>query len=112
MGGSGDLETLADILKVGTVAALSLFMLVYLFLLRSAESPTEAVDIFGRTFYTTVFLFIPTSVVGVFLNFIGGSIAAAITVDKLNLKVIGAIIAFSFGWTCVNIIVNWYTAPI
>ena len=112
MVGSGDLQTLGDILKIGTVAALSLFMLVYFFLLRSADSPSEAVDIFGRTFYTMVFLFIPTSVVGVFFNFIGGAIAAAISIDKLNLKVIGAIIAFSFGWTSVNIIMNWYTAPI
>lgn len=112
MSGSGGLETLAEVIKIGTVAALSLFMLVYFFLLRSAESPSDAVDVFGRTIYTTVFLFIPTSAVGVFLNFVGGSIAAAISVEKLNLKVIGAIIAFSFGWTGVNIVVNWYTAPI
>lgn len=112
MSGTDALKTLADLLKLGTTVALSLFVFVAYVLLTNADSVSEASDTVGRTIYTMIFILVPTSAEGVFLSIIGGFILATISIEALNLKLIGTIIAFSFGWTAINIIVNWHTAPI
>lgn len=43
-------STAQDAFEAGVVLAIGLFLLVYFVLIQNADSPAEAVDVFGRTF--------------------------------------------------------------
>lgn len=56
--------------------------------------------------------FFPTSKFAVFLNLLVGTVGASIAVSKLTVRGLGILIAFGFGWTAMNIAINWFTSPI
>lgn len=105
-------STAEDAFKAGVAIAGGMFLLVYIVLLRQADSAAQAIDIFGRTFYTFVMAFLPTSRFAIFLDLVMGTLGASIAVTKLRARGIGILIAFGFGWTATNIIVNWFSSPI
>jgi hypothetical protein len=59
-----------------------------------------------------VMAILPTSELAVFLDFVVGTLGASVAASKLRAELVGVIIAFGFGWTATNIIINWFTAPI
>lgn len=99
-------NTAQDAFEAGVVLAIGLFVLVYLVLIQNADSPTEAIDVFGRTFYTFVMAFFPTSKLAIFLYLLMGTVGASIAASKLRARGIGVLVAFGFGWTATNIIIN------
>jgi hypothetical protein len=104
--------SIADAAKVGGSVAISLFLLLYVIMLQSADGITEAVSIFERTLLTIIFVFIPTSEIGAVISVFSGTIAAAISLDDFDPSITRAVVAFGFIYTSTNIIVNWITVPV
>jgi hypothetical protein len=104
--------SIADAAKVGGSVAISLFLLLYVIMLQSADGITEAVSIFERTLLTIIFVFIPTSEIGAVISVFSGTIAAAISLDDFDPSITRAVVAFGFIYTSTNIIVNWFTVPV
>ncbi|MEE6209607.1 hypothetical protein U3A55_05510 [Salarchaeum sp. III] len=104
--------TAKDAFEAGVALAGAVFLLVYLSLLQNADSVTQAIDVFGRTFYTFVMAFFPTSKLAVFLDLLMGTVGASIAASKLRARGIGILIAFGFAWTATNIVLNWLNSPI
>jgi len=103
--------SIADAAKAGSMVALSLFLLLYLNMILSADGVTEVINIFERTILTVIFVFIPTTEIGAVISVFSGAIAAAISLDDFDPSIVRAVFAFSFLYTLTNIIINWFIVP-
>ena len=56
-----DIENIDDLFSMGAVVALSLFSIFAFMLMLSADSPSEATDIFARSFAVLVLAAYPTT---------------------------------------------------
>lgn len=104
--------TAKDAFEAGVALAGGIFLLIYLALLQNADSTTQAIDVFGRTFYAFVMALFPTSKLAVFLDLLMGTVGASIAASKLRVRGLGILVAFGFGWTAMNIAISWSTSPI
>ena len=100
------LGTAKDTFEAGVAIAGGLFVLVYLVLLQNASSTVQAINVFGRTFYAFVMAFFLTNELAVSLNLLMGTVGASIAASKLRVRGLGILVAFGFGWTTMNIIIN------
>lgn len=105
-------NSVADAAKAGGGVAVSLFLIVYVAMMMSADSLTEAVTIFERTILTLVFIFVPTTEIGALVSVFAGSIAAAISLDDFDPSIGRSIFAFGFVYTLTNIVINWFIIPV
>lgn len=105
-------NSIANAAKAGGSVAISLFLILYLVMMLSADGITEAVNIFEKSLLTVIFVFVPTSAIGAVISIFAGTIAAAISLDDFNPSITRAIVAFGFIYTLTNIIINWFTVPV
>lgn len=105
-------KTAKDAFQAGVALAGGIFFLIYLVLLQNAASTTQAVGVFGRTLYAFIMAFFPTSKLAVFLDLLVGTIGASIAASKLRVRGLEILVAFGFGWTAMNIAINWLDSPI
>ena len=56
--------------------------------------------------------FFPTTKLAISLDLLMGTIGASIAASKLRAQGIGILVAFGFGWTATNIVINWFNSPI
>lgn len=101
-------NSVADAAKAGGVVAVCLFLIVYVVMMMSADSLTEAVTIFERTILTLVFIFVPTTEVGALVSVFSGGIAAAVSLDDFDPSIARSIFAFGFIYILTNIVINWF----
>lgn len=104
--------TAKDAFEAGVALAGGIFLLIYLSLLQNVDSITQAIDVFGSTFYVFVMAFFPTSKLAVFLDLLMGTVGASIAANKLRARGLEILFAFGFGWTAMNIAINWFNSPI
>lgn len=105
-------NSIAGAAKAGGAVAISLFLMLYVAMMMSADGITEAVHIFERTLLTVIFLFVPTTEIGAVISVFSGIIGAAISLDDFDPSITRAVIAFGFLYTLTNIIINWFAVPV
>ena len=104
--------SIVDAAKAGGLVAVSLFLLLYVIMLQSADGLTETVNIFERTLLTVIFVFVPTSEIGAVISVFSGTVATAVSMDDFDPSIIRAVFVFGFTYTLTNIIINWFTVPV
>ena len=104
--------SIVDAAKAGGLVAVSLFLLLYVIMLQSADGLTETVNIFERTLLTVIFVFVPTSEIGAVISVFSGTVATAVSMDDFDPSIIRAVFVFGFIYTLTNIIINWFTVPV
>jgi len=104
--------SIVDAARAGGLVAISLFLILYLIMLQSADGITETVNIFQQTLLTVIFVFVPTSEVGAVISILSGFVATAASMDNFDPSIIRAVFVFGFIYTSTNIIINWFTVPV
>jgi len=105
-------NSVANAVKKGGALAISLFLILYIIMMMSADGITEAVNIFERSLLTVISVFVPVTKIGAVISVLFGTIAAAISLDGFDPSITRAFVAFGFVYTLTNLIINWFTVPV
>ena len=103
-----------ELFAKGGVLAVLLFAGFWWFpsILENAGNPNESVDVIGDGIVILIYSVLPASELAIFVDVVVAFIAAIVSVDKLNARAKGMVIAAGAGWVGSNMIMTAIFPPI